>query len=119
MTIDEFACNPAEVNTEMETLTIEEILNETTDATFLDTAEGDSLEDDDDNVEDKDFMQISTEDKVIAVRNVIALLVDHPDVEERLLKDLQKVQTRVRDEMRIEKANRTKQTIDGFFSRRK
>ncbi|POM78843.1 ATP-binding cassette (ABC) Superfamily [Phytophthora palmivora] len=116
MAIDEFVCNPAEVNTEMETLTIEEILNETTDSTFLDTTEGDSLEDDDDNVEDKDFMQISTEDKVITVRNIIALLVDHPDVEERLLKDLRKVQTRVRDEMRVEKANRTKQTsIDGFF----
>ncbi|KAL3671264.1 hypothetical protein V7S43_003196 [Phytophthora oleae] len=122
MNIDEFVCNPVEENTEMEILSNAENLDESTDMMFLETAPGEPIDCDDAACDDREgsereFDEISTQSKVDAVRSVIYILSDHPDIEAAVLKDIRKLQGRVRDQLRLEKEETMRQTsITSFFA---
>ncbi|OWZ09130.1 CENPB protein Homeodomainlike [Phytophthora megakarya] len=118
MSVDDFVCNPAEDDTEIETLTREELLNDSTDDLFLSTTSDNT--DLDDPVEDEEAAATSTElttkAKVDAVRSVLFLLPDHPDIEQKLLAGLRTLQIRVRNDLRAETDEAlTQTTITSYF----
>ncbi|KAG1704303.1 hypothetical protein DVH05_006311 [Phytophthora capsici] len=98
MSVEEFVCNPAEDDTETETLTREKLLNDSTDDLFLSTVSDNTDRDDPDkNEEDAaTSTELTTKAKVDAVRSVLFLLPDHPDIEQKLLAGLRTLQIRVR-----------------------
>ncbi|KAK1942309.1 Tigger transposable element-derived protein 6 [Phytophthora citrophthora] len=118
MSVEDFVCNPAEDDTEIETLTREDLLNDSTDELFLSTASENT--DLDDTVKGEEAVDTSTElttkAKVDAVRSVLFLLPDHPDIEQKLLAGLRTLQIRVRNDLctEIEEAL-TQTTITSYF----
>ncbi|ETL91259.1 hypothetical protein L917_10177 [Phytophthora nicotianae] len=73
MDIDDFDCNSTEMDTEMESFTREELLSEAIDEAFLETTDGDDREEltlDVDTAEEI-VQEITTKDRVDAVRNVL------------------------------------------------
>ena len=123
MDLGDFICCVDEVNTEMEAFTVTDLLSEDVDVAFLSTAQDSS--DDDESAESSAtsegvssvHSEISTEGKVAAVRAVIFMLGDHPDLERRVMGDMRTLQQRLREELRVEKENALTQTlIRSYFS---
>lgn len=123
MDLDDFVCCTAEADTEMEALTATALLSEEADAGFLFTAQESS--DSSDFAESESTSEgvintqpeISAEGKVDAVRAIIFLLGDHPDLERLVMGGMRTLQQRLREELRVEKENSLTQTlIRGYFS---
>ncbi|RLN52859.1 hypothetical protein BBJ28_00024389 [Nothophytophthora sp. Chile5] len=118
MNVDEFICNPAEEDTEMEVLSAEDLLSGVCDAALAESAEqaSDDGTDEDDAVVDP-LDALTTADKADAVRSVIFMLAEHPDVEMKATEGLRTLQQRVREQLRVEReAVLTQTSIRGFFS---
>ncbi|KAF4132205.1 hypothetical protein GN958_ATG18607 [Phytophthora infestans] len=100
----------------MESLTREELLSDSTDLPFVDTT-GNEPDDDADNASVQcDTPEQTTQEKVDAIPSVIFMLPEHPDLDAKLLRDLRKLQLRVRDQLRSEQEAKTTQTsITSFF----
>ncbi|GMF34036.1 unnamed protein product [Phytophthora fragariaefolia] len=120
MDIDEFLCNPAEDRTEMQALSTDELLCDASDVAFLDTV-GDERDDNSSDGGDLESAEDArpeptTKEKADFVRGVIFMLSEHPDLDDKLMQGLRKLQTRVRDDLRREQQDRTTQTsIRSFF----
>ncbi|KAF4030181.1 hypothetical protein GN244_ATG18051 [Phytophthora infestans] len=94
MNIDDFICNPVEDDTAMESLMREELLSDSTNLPLIDTA-GNEPDDDADNASvQSDTPEQTTQEKVDAIRSVIFMLSEHPDLDAILLRDHRKLQLR-------------------------
>ncbi|ETN16346.1 hypothetical protein PPTG_06507 [Phytophthora nicotianae INRA-310] len=104
MDIDDFVCNSAGMDTETESFTRDELLSEASDEAFLETTDDDGREELTQNVDTAEeiFQEITTKNRVDAVRNVLLTLMDHPDLEYTLMKVLRTLQSRVREHLRVE-----------------
>ncbi|KAE8884623.1 hypothetical protein PF005_g4125 [Phytophthora fragariae] len=97
MNIDTFVCSPAEESTEMEHIQ-------------------------DDDMEELEVVvnpleSLTTADRVDAIRSVIFMLAEHPDVDLKAMEGLRTLQRCVRDDLRAEREAPLKQSsIRGFFS---
>ncbi|KAE9208594.1 hypothetical protein PF004_g16722 [Phytophthora fragariae] len=118
MNIDTVVCNPAEENTEMEVMSADDLLSGVCDAALVGSAR--HIQDDD--MEELEVVvtpleSLTTADRVDAVRSVIFMLAEHPDVDLKAMEGLRTIQRRVCDELRAEREAALKQTsIRGFFS---
>ncbi|KAG3098425.1 hypothetical protein PI124_g14122 [Phytophthora idaei] len=115
MDIADFVCYAAEANTEMEMLTPEELLGETTDMTFLETATEDPPLEADDSIEEESYT-VTTKQGVDAICGVLFMLTDHPDLEKKLARDLRLLQSRAREQLRLETEEALTQTTITSFS---
>lgn len=120
MDLNDFICCTAEADTEMEALTATALLSEEADAGFLFTAQESSDFAESESTSEgviNTQPEISAEGKVDAVRAIIFLLGDHPDLERLVMGGMRTLQQRLREELRVEKENLLTQTlIRGYFS---
>nr|CCA20640.1 AlNc14C99G5986 [Albugo laibachii Nc14] len=123
MDLGDFLCFADEVDKGMEASTTADLLSVDGIVAFLSTAQDNS--DDDEPAESGTTCEgvcsahpaISIEGKLAAIRAVIFMLGDHPDLEKRLMGDLRMLQQRLREELRVEKENALTQTsIRSYFS---
>ncbi|ETK92737.1 hypothetical protein L915_03959 [Phytophthora nicotianae] len=116
MNIDDFVCNGADRDTAMESLTKKELLSDSTGLPFIDRA-WDEPDDDADTASVQSDTEQTTQEKMDAIRSVIFMLLEHQDIDVKLLRDLRKLQLRIRDQLRCEQDAKTTQTsITIFFS---
>ncbi|ETI52875.1 hypothetical protein F443_04085, partial [Phytophthora nicotianae P1569] len=94
MNIDDFVCNGADRDTAMESLTKKELLSDSTGLPFIDRA-WDEPDDDADTASVQSDTEQTTQEKMDAIRSVIFMLLEHQDIDVKLLRDLRKLQLRI------------------------
>ncbi|KAL4139744.1 hypothetical protein PRNP1_015635 [Phytophthora ramorum] len=97
----------------MEVLSNEELLGECGDAAFVASALCDSDDTDEDletEVHEDPLTALTTTDKTGAIRSVIFMLTEHPDVEMKVLSGLRTLQARLRKQQREEQEESWTQT---------
>uniref|UniRef100_A0AAV1V3Z7 DDE-1 domain-containing protein n=1 Tax=Peronospora matthiolae TaxID=2874970 RepID=A0AAV1V3Z7_9STRA len=114
MDLNKFMCCTAKADSEMEAPTAIDLLIKKADAGFLLMAR-----------ESRDFkksessrevvtnmpIEISADDKVDAVRAIILVLGDHPDLERLVMIGMRTIKQRLHEELRVEKENSLTQTL--------
>ncbi|ETI53624.1 hypothetical protein F443_03464 [Phytophthora nicotianae P1569] len=99
MDIKESVCNPSEQDTEIETISTDALLDESSDVLFIQTSSGESHEPE--NGIEENTKQLAheenTQQKMNAVRRVICMLVNNPDSEDKLMKVLRFLQSTIHD----------------------
>ncbi|KAG2818485.1 hypothetical protein PC111_g12291 [Phytophthora cactorum] len=118
MSIDEFVCNPAEESTEMEVLSAEDLLSDVCDAALVGSAQyASDDETDEEEAPINPLDALTATDRVNAIRSVIFMLSEHPDVDLKAMEGLRTLQQRAREQLRVERESALTQTsIRGFFS---
>ena len=84
--------------------TAEELIGEAVDAEFVALAlpDHDGSEEDEAMDDDDPLAAFTTDDKAAAIRSVIFMLTEHPNVEEKVLSGLKTMQERLRKQKRKE-----------------
>ncbi|KAL4165585.1 hypothetical protein KRP22_014295 [Phytophthora ramorum] len=97
----------------MDVLSNEELLGDCGDAAFVSSAlcdSDDTNEDLETEVHEDPLAALTTIDKTAAIRSVICMLTEHPDVEMKVLSGLQTLQERPRKQQREEQEESWTQT---------
>ncbi|KAF4041514.1 hypothetical protein GN244_ATG06236 [Phytophthora infestans] len=126
MDLEDFVCNAAEQETKMEVASSDDLLSDSANLALLasvhedpeEICEYDSEETEEHGHSNTLSPQMSLTDKADAVRSVIFLLAEHPDVEASVLSSLRVLHSRVRDDLQKERDAARKQTSIRAFLRK-
>ncbi|KAG2903813.1 hypothetical protein PC115_g15192 [Phytophthora cactorum] len=107
-----------EESTEMEVLSAEDLLSDVCDAALVGSAQyASDDETDEEEAPINPLDALTATDRVNAIRSVIYILSEHPDVDLKTMEGLRTLQQRAREQLRVERESALTQTsIRGFFS---